>query len=162
MALSHNAVPCVPTLLDIRERNEQTEYGRIIELFILPHGCQTMPISLDALLIALKCVLRALVGVHKLGYIHQDIRWPNILYVSDSHWILIDFENACFGDDNASYAQDICSVGKLINQWFDVNPTLISYALSSFRNRLISDNPPSASTALNILEVLDVSNDLVV
>jgi len=161
VALSQNSVSCVPKVKDIRKTRDQTEFGRIIELTILTHGCKIMPKNLDELLIALKCVLSALDGVHTLKYAHQDIRWPNILYVSDSYWILIDFENACFGK-NALYERDIRSVGQLINEWIDKNPTGISHAISSFRDQLVSKNPPSASDALKILEVMDFSKDLAV
>ena len=119
-----------------------------IKLFILPHGFQIIPQNLTQLLIDLKCVLRALASVHQLGYAHKDVRWPNILCVTDCHWILIDFENADQGN-NGLYQEDIRLVGGLIDSWNETNPTQISRAVSSFRDSLISENPPLVLDALN-------------
>ena len=43
---------------------------------------------------ALVCILRALVGLHAQGFVHRDIRWPNILCLGNRSFILIDFESA--------------------------------------------------------------------
>jgi hypothetical protein len=46
------------------------------------------------LLYALWCVLKVLVELHKVKYVHGDIRWPNIMYdVVGKKFVLIDFDN---------------------------------------------------------------------
>ena len=45
----------------------------------------------------LLCILNALQSIHNQGYLHNDIRWPNIVYCDDhkkyNKYLLIDFEN---------------------------------------------------------------------
>jgi hypothetical protein len=154
--LHKNSVPCVSKCPDIRKCTKRKRDKQFIELFILPLGCQVLPQSVEQLLTALKCVLRALVGLHQHKYAHQDIRWANLLYVSDNNWILIDFENAAYGND-VLYQQDMRMIGKLIDYWNQRNPTQIARALSTFRNMLESETPPCAADALRKLEHLDVS-----
>jgi hypothetical protein len=46
------------------------------------------------LLKALWCVLKVLVLMHKLEYVHGDIRWPNIMYdIVEEKYTVIDFDN---------------------------------------------------------------------
>ncbi|KAL0592229.1 hypothetical protein ABG067_000336 [Albugo candida] len=59
-----------------------------------PVGFTKLPASDLELIAALVCVARALVGLHKLGYVHRDVRWPNILCLGIDVFILIDFESA--------------------------------------------------------------------
>ncbi|KAH9102201.1 hypothetical protein AeMF1_021196 [Aphanomyces euteiches] len=47
------------------------------------------------LLQALESVLEALVVLHSIGWMHRDIRWPNVLkQVNSSKWFLIDFDDS--------------------------------------------------------------------
>jgi hypothetical protein len=46
------------------------------------------------LLKAFWCVLKVLITLHKDGYVHGDIRWPNIMHdVVENKYVLIDFDN---------------------------------------------------------------------
>lgn len=56
---------------------------------------------------ALICVARALQGLHARGFVHRDIRWPNVLCLGNNAFILIDFENA--GRDGASIPDEFLS-----------------------------------------------------
>lgn len=44
------------------------------------------------LIAALVCVARALVGLHAQGFVHRDIRWPNVLCLGNMYQVggLID------------------------------------------------------------------------
>ena len=43
---------------------------------------------------AIKSILEAAFAMHAYGYIHADIRWPNVAYCkSINSYLLIDFEN---------------------------------------------------------------------
>ncbi|KAL0592508.1 hypothetical protein ABG067_000072 [Albugo candida] len=63
-------------------------------LKLRPVGFTKLPSNDSELIVALICVARALVGLHALGYVHRDVRWPNILCLGDDAYILADFENA--------------------------------------------------------------------
>ena len=92
-------------------------------------------------------MLRALEGIHKLGYAHRDVRWPNILYVTDEDWRLIDFENSSWGDSSLM-KNDLRMVGELMSR---CGSLVLSSELLSLREQLISETPPAASEALAIL-----------
>ncbi|CCI45850.1 unnamed protein product [Albugo candida] len=99
-----NQDPCdfesVRAIYDAVERNQiqctvRCDYDRYARKFKLqPVGFTKLPVNDLELISALLCVARALVGLHALGYVHRDIRWPNILCLGGDSYILIDFENA--------------------------------------------------------------------
>jgi hypothetical protein len=121
---------------------------RYILLKLKPCGLQIVPSSLNLLRSALRSVLLALEGIHKLGYAHCDVRWPNILYVTDEDWRLIDFENSSWGDSSLM-KNDLRMVGKLMSR---CGSLVLSSELLSLREQLISETPPAASEALEILD----------
>jgi serine/threonine protein kinase len=45
-------------------------------------------------LCALRDVVLALAALHAQGWVHRDVRWPNILQVDSGAFMLIDFEYA--------------------------------------------------------------------
>jgi serine/threonine protein kinase len=116
-------------------------------LKLKPCGLQIVPDSLNLLLSALRSVLRALEGIHKLGYAHRDVRWPNILYVTDEDWRLIDFENSSWGDSSLMN-NDLRMVGELMSR---CGSLVLSSGLLSLHEQLISERPPGASEALEFL-----------
>ncbi|CAG8542040.1 7658_t:CDS:2 [Funneliformis caledonium] len=61
-----------------------------------PLGINRCPQSLQELKRAIKCVLEALVVLHRSKYVHRDIRWDNVIQSSTNSmdWILIDLEHA--------------------------------------------------------------------
>jgi serine/threonine protein kinase len=67
---------------------------RNLTFHLAPVGYTIMPATDDELIAALVCVVRALVGLHAKGFVHRDIRWPNILCLGNRSFILIDFESA--------------------------------------------------------------------
>jgi len=154
VSLKKHAVPFVPKCTYFRQCSTIVNDIGVIEVRFTPLGLHILPQSFEELLVALKCILQALDSVHKLGYAHGDIRWPNILHISDNNWILIDFEEACYGNISL-YQEDIRKVGRLIDEWVNRYPTLIPLMASAFRDALVL-HPPSASDALGLLEDLDL------
>eukprot|EP00644_Phytophthora_capsici_P015436 jgi/Phyca11/547387/estExt2_Genewise1Plus.C_PHYCAscaffold_240409 len=60
-----------------------------------PRGTMVRPSNLLDLFGALKDVLQALVALHRLGWIHRDIRWSNVIRQrTGNSWFLIDFVDA--------------------------------------------------------------------
>ncbi|GMF10582.1 unnamed protein product [Phytophthora lilii] len=60
-----------------------------------PRGTMVRPSNLLELLGALRDVLQALVALHGLGWIHRDIRWPNVIRQREGDsWFLIDCADA--------------------------------------------------------------------
>jgi len=152
-AMETKSVPFVCHCREMSITPKKDNGEDFIQLMITPFGCEFKPQTLDLLMRALSCVLRALEGVHKLGYAHCDVRWPNVLRVSDDYWILIDFENAVEGNE-ALFQNDIRMVGRLI----DLCPFVKTMAFSMFRNTLMSDTPPNAADALKLLA--DLSHEV--
>jgi hypothetical protein len=152
--MKENSVPFVCQCRSLEIISKKGRYqGTFIQLTITPLGCEFIPPTLDLLLKALRCVLQALEGVHKLDYAHADVRWANILRVSDDYWVLIDFENAVKGNETL-FQEDIRMVGRLIGTC----ESLMTMALSMFRNKLVSNAPPSAANALKLLA--DLSHEV--
>ncbi|EGZ30623.1 hypothetical protein PHYSODRAFT_295364 [Phytophthora sojae] len=57
-----------------------------------PRGAMVAPRDLLPLFAALRDVLQTLVALHRLGWIHRDIGWSNVLKHKDrDSWFLIDF-----------------------------------------------------------------------
>jgi len=121
---------------------------RFIVLKLKPCGLQITPSSQNLLLSALRSVLLALEGIHKLGYVHRDVRWPNLLCVTDEDWRLIDFENSSQGDSSLM-KNDMRMVGKLMSCCESL--FLSSEVLVYLREQLLSESPPNATEALAIL-----------
>lgn len=135
-----------------------------------PVCTERLPLTLAELQSALVSVLSALAGLHRAGYVHRDVRWPNVLIGADDRWRLIDFElaelagQAAAGEEEESirvdllppevaaggtydFAGDLFRVGRLVAESslaLDEQFSLLSVELSS-------DNPltrPTASVAL--------------
>ena len=119
-----------------------------IELKLRPCGLEIVPTSVDQLLSALRSIFLALEGIHKLGYVHRDIRWPNILWMSEGDWRLIDFENSSTGDAPLM-KKDMHMVGELISCCDSA--LLSSEHLLYLHEQLLSESPPDASEALAVL-----------
>ena len=143
-------VPHVIECCNISDSRKRLGNMRYINLTLKPCGIEHVPSSLKELVSAIRCVLLALQGVHRLGYAHCDIRWPNVLFVNDGDWRLIDFENSSQGDSSL-WNKDMHMVGKMLS----CCETLVasSETLLSLREQLISESRPplDASTALALL-----------
>jgi len=146
----------VPHVIECMEISPPSQDDDIyIRLKLKPCGIVFVPTSFNELLTALKCILLALEAIHRLGYVHRDVRWLNIIYVNSNDWRLIDFENSTRGDPTLQN-EDMRSVGKLLSNC----STLIasSEPLLSLRDQLISESPTpiDASTALELLAQVSI------
>jgi len=121
------------------------------------------------LLQALESVLEALVVLHSIGWMHRDIRWPNVIkQVDSSKWFLIDFDDSSkspkencpdehlsrhehppeiFEPGSHSMSVDIWGVGYLI---LSCKCTL-SETLFGFGQRLVNSEPDNRPTAEQVL-----------
>ncbi|CAI2198079.1 3584_t:CDS:2, partial [Funneliformis geosporum] len=73
----------------------QTEGSTPFVIFT-PKGVACKPQSKEQLIKALCCVLTALEALHKMKFMHRDIRWENVLrYINRDKWFIIDFDEAC-------------------------------------------------------------------
>nr|CCA16467.1 AlNc14C22G2241 [Albugo laibachii Nc14] len=75
-----------------------------LELKLEPVGFTKAPSSDLELIAALICVARALIGLHALGCVHRDIRWPNILCRGHNAYFLIDFGSAGYDGESVPEA----------------------------------------------------------
>ena len=90
--LAAASIPCAVTVTS-RSR-ETTAAGLLWRLEMRPVGLQVLPTTEAELCCAIRCVLRALAALHAHGYVHRDVRWPNVLSLDSGQWLLIDFELA--------------------------------------------------------------------
>lgn len=75
---------------------------RVIRLH--PIGIRKLPDNVHDGKECLRSIVDCMSQVHAAGYVHCDIRWPNILY-ANGDWILIDFTLAQALDDPISLAE---------------------------------------------------------
>ena len=69
--------------------------GRFKQLATFPVGVQRLPTTEDELRAAITAVLTCMKEFHSHGFVHRDLRWPNILYnPTTMEWFVIDFELA--------------------------------------------------------------------
>jgi serine/threonine protein kinase len=139
-------------------------------LKITPVCAIHQPANLVELKKAICSVLNALVVLHQNGYIHRDVRWPNVLCNQHGRWLLSDFElssrigaplparylnNSNFAPEvrsgeSCSPALDIWQVGRLIQTWF-VGHRETDQQLLDFSHQLANEvvaMRPDAATAL--------------
>lgn len=77
---------------------ESSVFGSKITVCLTPLGYRRAPKTNFEILEALKAVLSALKFIHRNGFVHRDLRWPNIVRLSDASWMLIDLENVAYAD----------------------------------------------------------------
>ena len=66
-----------------------------LKVHLQPFGVNPRPPrSLAELRTAIHCVLTCLMDLHAAGWVHLDIRWSNMIYLSPSEWVVIDAEFA--------------------------------------------------------------------
>jgi Protein kinase domain len=161
--LRDNKVPNVDSLISANSRK--------FELKFKPRGNDIRPSTLDELFLCLLDIFAALVELHKLSWMHRDIRWSNVMkrYGCSNSWFLIDFMDAAespqchdceeqlsqeehapeiFGNSNHTVAVDIWSVGYLIKssncKWCDLGKEQ-----SDFLNLLMDSDPSKRPNAKN-------------
>ncbi|KAG6941366.1 hypothetical protein JG688_00018704 [Phytophthora aleatoria] len=166
-AMDRAGVSNVDRLTELREQKRTAVFE--------PRGTMARPSNLLELFDALRDVLQALVALHRLGWIHRDIRWSNVIRQRGcGSWFLIDFVDAATSPQPSSSGQhlnkeehapeifvengvhttavDIWAIGYLIEtsgvKWWDLADR------SSFYRLLITKDPasrPSAEEALRDL-----------
>ncbi|CAI2180195.1 3388_t:CDS:2 [Funneliformis geosporum] len=144
-------------------------YVKWIYLIFAPVGYMTIPKDENELRDVIWDVLNVVNNLHVNGIVHRDIRWDNIIKLTNNGWILIDFEEAApigrgnlrpstlnitapeyrGSDDLCLESGDIWMIGNLFDD-FRIRIQLTESA-RIFRDKLICQNPverPTASDAL--------------
>lgn len=159
-------IPCAITVVERRA----LEGGRV-ELKLQPVCVEVLPSNEAELRTAMRSVLAALRAFHAAGFVHRDVRWPNILRDAHGCWRLIDFElaapdgEALMGDaihvdfvppevlrgEVYKAAGDMYRVGRLLPEWADQQRAELSPGARQFFQSLCASAPgerPSAAAAL--------------
>ena len=69
-------------------------HSKWICLEFAPVGYKAIPKNEDELRNAIRDVLNVVISLHENMIVHRDIRWENIIKLTNDGWILIDFEEA--------------------------------------------------------------------
>ena len=173
--LAAGTIPCAVRVTSCREPCDATPFAR---LEMTPVGLQVLPGNEAELVVAVKCVLRALSALHQHGYVHRDVRWPNVLITAGALWMLIDFELAA--EEGASLpnraidvdlvapearplgaqytaADDIWQVGTLVESaGLEVSPGARAFACALCATRA---ERPNAGEALMLPWLTETRND---
>ena len=88
------AVVQVPHAIRITELKRARSGSELSRLHLEPVALERRPRDERELQEAVRCVLRALSAFHGRGFVHRDVRWPNVLVTAEGSWILADFELA--------------------------------------------------------------------
>jgi hypothetical protein len=165
---SSTALPC-----SIRIKSNVVPPGGngVTHLKIQPVCTDMLPDSEVNLQRAVMCVLRALAAFHARGFVHRDVRWPNLLRDPNcGDYLLSDFELASrhgtclpprfhglqsFPPETRSSGAytapgDVWHVGQLVRAWAST-PYEISPAAGAFAALLTADDPEARPTAQNAL-----------
>jgi hypothetical protein len=161
-------IPCATRVTDVQRSSFSVGLTR---LRLQPVAVERKPRDESELRAAVQCVLRALEAFHARGFVHHDVRWPNVLSDGSTGWILSDFELAgAVGTvapnfavkysslppearlEGALYttAADVWQVGHLIA---DAHIATLTAAGTAFSECLLSDDPltrPTAAAALTL------------
>lgn len=99
---------------------------------------EAMPRDESSKISAIRCVLLALVALHKANITHNDVRWKNVLLCRNDLWYLIDPDECCeWSVEN--FRKDIEGVCGLVEGWGDV--------FDELRSRLtLANNPCEVSS----------------
>ena len=142
------------------------------DLEIRPVCLQELPASVDELRIAIRCVVTALREFHARGFVHRDVRWPNVLR-DRNLWLLSDFElaardgaelplnavdpeylppevNAC-RSYRYSAAGDMFCVGRLIRLWAAGKGGNLPSEAKELATRLMDTDPDKRPSAAALL-----------
>lgn len=151
---------------------EATWKARRVRLVMTPVAMQTRPATAAELTAAMRCALTALEALHARGFVHRDVRPPNILFAGGNKWLLVDFEAADRvgsvmpadlidvahlppevqpGDAGKPYtaAGDMYCLGKVMKAW--AQPAWLDDAGRALQAALLDADParrPSAADAL--------------
>ncbi|PRP87891.1 hypothetical protein PROFUN_02628 [Planoprotostelium fungivorum] len=118
-----------------REVDEEIKFqgqGDLV-LHLTPTAMHRIPRSVDDANQCVTDVLAFLASFHSLGYVHQDLRWPNVLACRNGSWIVIDLDLAAlsgeqppkgaksippdaFHHDGFTYQHDLQMFGKMLGE----------------------------------------------
>jgi serine/threonine protein kinase len=163
-------LPCAVTITMGRSAK-----NGMVRLEIRPVCLEQLPSTVEELRAALRCVLTALGAFHARGFVHRDVRWPNVLK-SEEQWLLADFELAdragslvpegaiasahlppeVSADGQVGYtmAGDVYCVGKLVKDWEQRTGGMggvLPPAACGFRSSLMGSDPGLRPTASQLL-----------
>ncbi|CAG8715645.1 13753_t:CDS:2, partial [Rhizophagus irregularis] len=131
-----------------------------------------IPKDEDELRYAIWSVFKSVMILHANEIVHRDIRWENVMRLTDNSWVLIDFEEAApigrgnrrtpilniaapeyrgMESDPCRAAGDIWMIGNLLND-LRILQIQLSVRARNFRDRLTQQNHderPSAADAID-------------
>ncbi len=140
-------------LNDEGKSNSVVVTNHALFLDLKPVGLERQPRTSDELKDCLVCILTALQDLHGRGYVHLDLRWPNVVIVAQREWFIIDGEYVRkSGDpypqnllsragDVAHYSADLTMLGKMLGALDDPRlltsnvQALIEYLIKGERSR---------------------------
>ena len=125
---------------------------------------QALPANETELREAIRSVLTALRALHARGFVHRDVRWPNVLQTVQGQWLLADFELADVADAELpadavapaslppegrcyKFAGDIYRVGKLVSEWSAESYISTTDVARTFADLLSNPEPNDRPTA---------------
>jgi hypothetical protein len=77
----------------------------VVVLHLFPLGLSRLPKNATELKACLTAVNLALKSMHAHGFVHRDVRWPNIVQKVNMSWMLIDLEFAAKVKSQAKQAE---------------------------------------------------------
>ncbi len=125
-------------LNDEGKSNSVVVTNHALFLDLKPVGLERQPRTSDELKDCLVCILTALQDLHGRGYVHLDLRWPNIILVAKGSWYIIDGEYVRKAGD--PYPQNLhIRDGDVVDHAVDL--TLLAKMLDALDNpRLLTSN----------------------
>ncbi|CAJ0628993.1 9302_t:CDS:1 [Entrophospora sp. SA101] len=70
-----------------------TLFRKKYKVTLAPLGYRFNPTEESELKTAIQTVLEVIRDMHSIGYVHRDLRWPNVLQQVDGKWLVIDLEH---------------------------------------------------------------------
>ncbi len=154
-------------LFTTRAERITVKRGNELHLRITPLALQVKPQSEAELKACVLCLLQALEGLHALGWVHRDIRWPNVLK-TESAWILSDFENSDRVNSQVRWVNealplevrngapylrsaDMYQIGHLLED-FEVDRFIQSPVARAFSDKCLDAEPTRRPTAERALQ----------
>lgn len=84
----------IPCAVHVVEHTRPSAEHPLARLKLQPVALQALPRDEAELRRATAAVLHALAALHARGFVHRDVRWPNVLADGSGGWLLVDFELA--------------------------------------------------------------------
>ena len=84
----------IPCAVRVVEHTRPSAERPLARLKLQPVALQALPRDEAELRRATAAVLHALAALHARGFVHRDVRWPNVLADGSGGWLLVDFELA--------------------------------------------------------------------